>query len=108
MKLEPDGVGGKGAAQQSRPLHRVLAFLDPLFGRAALSVALDDIEPGQLAAEQLLFSCSRLARLIVRPTGFELESIICCTIDFDVLMRFENNVQNQYLICHHRPWRNHH
>lgn len=42
MKLELDGIGGKRAARQPRPLHGVLAFLDPLFGCAALIVEADD------------------------------------------------------------------
>jgi hypothetical protein len=36
LKLKPNSVGGEGAAGQPRPLQRVLAFLDPLLGCAAL------------------------------------------------------------------------
>jgi len=38
MELEADGIGGEGSARQPRPFNRALAFLDPLFRRAALVV----------------------------------------------------------------------
>src|SRR6516162_9275732 len=42
MELEADGIGGEGSAGQPRPFNRALAFLDPLFRRAALVVEGDD------------------------------------------------------------------
>ena len=42
MELEPDGVVTELAARQACPLDGVLAFLDPLLGRAALIVECDD------------------------------------------------------------------
>src|SRR5262252_705188 len=41
MKLEPHGVSRELPARQPRPFDRVLAFLDPLFARAALVVERD-------------------------------------------------------------------
>ena len=38
VKLEPDGIGGEGAAGQPRPLQGVLALFDVLLGGAALIV----------------------------------------------------------------------
>ena len=38
FQLEADGIGGEGSAGQPRPFDRALAFLDPLFSRAALVV----------------------------------------------------------------------
>src|SRR4029453_13714339 len=46
VELEPDGVRAEGRARQSRPLDRVLALLDPLFGRPAPVVEGDDL-PGR-------------------------------------------------------------
>jgi hypothetical protein len=42
MKLEADGIGDEGAARQSRPFDRALAFFDPLLRRAALVVEGND------------------------------------------------------------------
>src|SRR5712691_3697980 len=42
MKLKPGRVGRERAARQPGPLHRVLAFLDPLLAGAALIVEADD------------------------------------------------------------------
>jgi hypothetical protein len=42
MQLKPNGVGGERAARQPRPLQRVLAFLYPLLGCAAVIVEADD------------------------------------------------------------------
>ena len=42
MKLEPHYIGRERPARQARPIDRSLAFLDPLFARAALVVERDD------------------------------------------------------------------
>jgi hypothetical protein len=42
MKLERHGIGRERPARQPRPIDRTLAFLDPLFARAALVVEDDD------------------------------------------------------------------
>jgi hypothetical protein len=38
VELKTNGIGGERTARQPRPVDRVLAFLDPLLGRAALIV----------------------------------------------------------------------